>query len=98
MSRLDLVICPHCGHQGAMYYKDTVTGDELILQVMRWKEQVLYKDVFKHINSKKLPKTMAKQQEPGQKDMAKNLPVPSQKRPVKKTEQEQVRIKPVQRR
>jgi hypothetical protein len=64
--QMDRIICPHCGHEGAMPEKATVKGDEVIQQIVRWKDQVLYKNAFKYINTKKLPKTMAEQIGPQQ--------------------------------
>ena len=98
--QLDRVICPHCGHQGAMPKGETVTGGEVIEQVARWQKQVLYKKVFKHINKKKLPGSMDKQRQPAQKTKGPpRPPMRAQKKPAqpyKKTgkEKKNIRIKP----
>ena len=77
--QLDRIVCPHCGHQGAMPKGETLTGDEVVAQIDRWQDQVLYKKVFKHLNTKKLPDTMAKQQQ----RQKRQTPAPKERSAVK---------------
>jgi len=95
---LERVVCPHCGHQGAMPKGETVTGEDVINQVIRWQDQVLYKKVFKHINTKKMPGTMAKQNEKKPRPRSR-LAQPMEKQPRHEPvgKKKQFRIKPKRR-
>lgn len=61
--QLKIGSCKHCGNVGLMLEKDKLTKDEIMDQVNRWGEVVLYKKAFKVINYKKLPNSITKQKE-----------------------------------
>ena len=58
---LNEIQCPHCNHIGVMPENHIVNSDEIMRQVISWKNKVLYKDAFKVINYKKLPANMDQQ-------------------------------------
>jgi hypothetical protein len=60
-NKLATIKCKHCNYIGMMLDKETLTKAEVVEQVKRWGDVVLYKKAFKAINYKKLPNSMNKQ-------------------------------------
>jgi len=59
---LNKIKCLECGHVGVMWPDEFVTAEEIVQQISEWRNKVLYKNAFKYINYKKLPKTISQQQ------------------------------------
>ena len=60
-STLQKITCPHCGNIGVMLTYHVLNSDEIVRQIKTWENKVLYKNAFKAINYKKLPKTIEQQ-------------------------------------
>ena len=55
------ITCIHCGNIGVMPYPHVLNTDEMLSQIIYWRNVVLYKKAFKTINYKKMPKNMEQQ-------------------------------------
>lgn len=59
--QLKEIICIHCGNVGVMPYPHVLNTDEMLRQILAWRNVVLYKNAFKTINYRKMPKNMEQQ-------------------------------------